>query len=111
VCLFCTCTVERLSDVESNHSDSSHLLHRYIQTLQRSVSITNPISYYRVNIEKLAEKTQGFNHASCLCLYAAVEVDEFSFLDYTYLSHIQLAVVQNTDHVFVLATYGGIAAF
>jgi hypothetical protein len=70
----------------------------------------NPISYYRVDIQKLAKEAKGFNHASCQCSYPAVEVDQFSFLDCTYLSHIHLAVAQNTDHVFVLATYGGIAA-
>jgi hypothetical protein len=103
--------VERLSDEESNHSDCSRLLHRHARTLKRSDLEEIPISYYRVNIEKLAEKTEGFSHASCNCQYPAVKVDQFSFLDYTYLSHVQLAVVENTDHVFVLSTYDGIAAF
>lgn len=104
-------TVERLSNDQSDPCDSARLINRYIKTLKRSSLKSNSILYYRVNIEKLAEKSQGFNHASCYCEYPAVEVDQFSFLDYTYLSHVQLAVVQNTDHVLVLTTYDGIAAF
>jgi hypothetical protein len=87
------------------------LLHRHLGTLKRPVSKNNPISYYHVNIEKLAEKTKGFNHASRQYEYPVVEIDRFSFLAYTYLSHVHLAIVQNTDHVFLLATYDGIAAF
>jgi len=102
--------VERMPDKESNDS-SSRLLHRHFRTLTCSVSKNNPISYYHVNIEKLAEKTKGFNYASCQYEYLLVEIDQCSFLDYTYLSHVQLAIVQNTDHVFLLATYDGIAAF
>jgi hypothetical protein len=102
--------VERLPD-EEPYVRFHSLLNSCVRKLRRSVPRENSISYYRVNIEKLAKKTQGFNHASCQCLFPSVKVDQFSFLDYTYLSHIHLAVAQNTDHVFVLATYGGIAAF
>jgi hypothetical protein len=100
-------TVERLSDRELSNS----LSYDGIWTLERLVQEKSPISFYRVNIEHLAKKTKGFNHASCQCAYPYVEIDQFSFLDYTQLSHVHLAVGQNSDHVFVLATYGGIAAF
>jgi hypothetical protein len=102
-------TVERLPDEKPSCSFDS-LLRDCVRTLQRSVPEENPISYYRVNIEQLAKETKGFNHASCQCSFPAVEVDQFSFLDYTHLSHVHLAVAQNSDHVFVLATYGGVVA-
>ncbi|CAF0940516.1 unnamed protein product [Adineta steineri] len=103
-------TVERLPDKASN-LDRHSLLYDSVRRLQKSIPQENPISFYRVNIEKLATETKGFNHASCQCAYPSVKVDQFSFLDYTHLSHVHLAVAQNGDHVFVLATYGGIAAF
>jgi hypothetical protein len=103
-------TVERLPDEKPKCSGSNSLLYDCVRTLQRSVPQENPISYYRINVENLAKETKGFNHASCHCGYPALEINQFSFLDYTYLSHVHLAVGQNTDHVFVLATYGGIAA-
>ncbi|CAF0906569.1 unnamed protein product [Rotaria sordida] len=102
--------VEQLSDGKSNSTDRDSLLYSCLRTLQRSVPRGNPITYYRVNIEKLAEITKGFNHASCQCSYPEVKIDQFSFLDYTYLSHVHLAVGQNKNYVFVLATYGGVAA-
>lgn len=34
----------------------------------------------------------------------------FHFFDYTYLSHVHLTIAENNGDVFVLATYGGIAA-
>ena len=102
--------VERLSNTASPYVRYNSPLHNYIKTLRKSAPRDNPIAYYRVNIEKLAKQTKGFNHASCNCSYPSMKVDQFSFLDYTYLSHVHLTVAQNTDHVFVLATYGGIAA-
>ncbi|CAF3739602.1 unnamed protein product [Rotaria sordida] len=102
--------VEQLSDEKSNSTDRNSLLYSCLRTLQRSVPRGNPIAYYRVNIEKLAEVTKGFNHASCQCSYPEVKIDQFSFLDYTYLSHVHLAVGQNKNYAFVLATYGGVAA-
>ncbi|CAF3252277.1 unnamed protein product [Rotaria sp. Silwood2] len=104
-------TVERLSDEKPVCSDYNSLLYQCVRTLQRSVPQENPISFYRVNIEKLAEAAKGFNHASCQCGFPSVKIDQFSFLDYTYLSHVHLAVGKNTDEVFVLATYDGVAAF
>jgi hypothetical protein len=101
--------VERLPDEEPT-VDWKSLLADCVRTLRHLVPQENPISYYHVNIEKLAKETEGFNHASCNCTLPAVKFDQFSFLDYTYLSHVHLAVVQDTNHVFVLATYGGIAA-
>ncbi|CAF0903761.1 unnamed protein product [Adineta ricciae] len=86
------------------------LLSNCVQFLQNSISSKTPISYYRVNINKLAEVTRGFNHASCQCSFPSVTVDEFAFLDYTYLSHVHLSVAVDSNHVFVLTTYGGIAA-
>ncbi|CAF1314138.1 unnamed protein product [Rotaria sp. Silwood1] len=103
-------TVEQLPDGKLNTTDRDSLLYNCIRTLQRSVARENPITWYRVNIEKLAQATQGFNHASCQCSYPEVKIDQFSFLDYTYLSHVHLAVGRNKNHVFVLATYGGVAA-
>ncbi|CAF2796191.1 unnamed protein product [Rotaria sp. Silwood2] len=103
-------TVERLSD-ETLHSLENHsLLYKCVEQLQRSIPQENPILFYRVNIEKLAKITKGFHHASCHCLYGDADFDQFSFLDYTYLSHVHLAISQNNDHVFVLAVYGGVAA-
>ncbi|CAF1104111.1 unnamed protein product [Rotaria sp. Silwood1] len=86
------------------------LLYRCVRKLQDSMPQANPISFCRVNIEKLAEEIKGFNHASCQCSYPAIKDNQFSFLDYTYLSHVDLAIVKNNDHVFVLAVYGGVAA-
>ncbi|CAF2855001.1 unnamed protein product [Rotaria sp. Silwood2] len=103
-------TVERLSDEIIPYVSFHSLLHNCIETLRNSASRKHPISYHRVNIEKLAKEIGGFNHASCNCVYPTVKVDQFSFLDYTYLSHVHLTVAEDTDHVFVLATYGGIAA-
>ncbi|UJR16948.1 hypothetical protein I4U23_003846 [Adineta vaga] len=103
-------SVERLPDKASSIHQSRTLLSKCVELLQQSVPAENPISYYRVNIEKLAEKTQGFNHASCQCYLPSVTIDQFSFLDYTYLSHVHLSVSQNSNNVFVLTTYGGIAA-
>ena len=65
---------------------------------------------YRVNIEEVATKTQGFNHASCNCSTPALATDQFSFLDYTYLTHVDLSVVHHDEHVSVLAVYGGVSA-
>ncbi|UJR12040.1 hypothetical protein I4U23_016218 [Adineta vaga] len=103
-------TVERLPDDALSNIRYDSLLRDCIRTLQKSVPQENPISLYQVNIEKLTKEIQGFNHASCQCGYPSVKFDQFSFLDYTHLSHVHLAVAQNNDHVFVLATYGGIAA-
>ena len=80
---------------------------------EESTTTNNRTRYYRVNVEKLAKETGGFNHASCQSFYPDMIVDHFSFLDYTYLSHVDLTVAQSTgniDHVNVEATYGGIAA-
>ncbi|CAF2131296.1 unnamed protein product [Rotaria magnacalcarata] len=103
-------TVEHLPDEKPSCSRYDSILFKCIRTLQRSVPRENPILYYRINIEKLAKETKGFNHASCQCGYPAVEIDQFLFLDYTYLSHVHLTAGQNTDHAFVLIMYGGIAA-
>lgn len=103
--------VKQLSNEESKKFDSFHIIQRCFKPLKKSDTEDISMSYYRVNIEKLAEKSQGFNHASCYCEFPAIEVDQFSFLDYTYLSHVYLAVFQHEDHVFVLTTYDGIAAF
>ena len=87
------------------------LLYDCVRQLQKSISQDNPILFYRVNIENLAKAKQGFNHASCQCyLPSEIQIDQFSFLDYTYLSHVHLAIGHNSDHAFVLATYGGVAA-
>ncbi|CAF3737144.1 unnamed protein product [Rotaria sp. Silwood1] len=100
-------TVEQLS----NKALSDSVLYDYTYILKDLVPKDSPISFYRVNIEQLAKKTKGFNHASCQCNYPHVKVDQFSFLDYTQLSYVNLAVTKRSDDVFVLATYGGIAAF
>ncbi|CAF3694610.1 unnamed protein product [Rotaria sp. Silwood1] len=100
-------TVEQLS----NKALSDSVLYDYTYILEDLVSKDSQISFYRVNIEQLAKKTKGFNHASCQCNYPHVKVDQFSFLDYTQLSYVNLAVTKRSDDVFVLATYGGIAAF
>ncbi|CAF4327189.1 unnamed protein product, partial [Rotaria sp. Silwood2] len=102
--------VESLSNELPRHSNYDSLLYDCVRTLQRSIPQENPILFYRVAIKKLVETTKGFNHASYQCSYPAIEIDQFSFLDYTYLSHVHLAISQNNDHVFVLATYGGVAA-
>ncbi|UJR22021.1 hypothetical protein I4U23_025088 [Adineta vaga] len=101
--------VEQLTNQSSNTSYQS-VLHKSITILQTLVPQDNPISFYRTNIEKLATKTRGFNHASCQCSYPSVKVNQFSFLDYTHLSHVYLTVTRNDNDVFVLATYDGIAA-
>jgi hypothetical protein len=102
-------TVEHLPDVLP-YTEFNSLLENCVRTLQRSAPPDNPMSFYRVNIEKLAKETEGFNHTSCNCMYPALKVDQFSFLDYTYLSHVHLTVAQNIDQLFILATYRGIAA-
>ena len=73
-------------------------------------SLVNPIKYYRVNIEQLVKETKGFNHAAYQTSYPAANIDQFSFLDYTHLSHVSLAVTESSEKVFLLATYGGIVA-
>jgi hypothetical protein len=102
--------VERLPNKNPSSKDSSSLLNDCVEILQHSVPSKTSISYYRVNIERLAKETKGFSHASFQSAYPAVNIDQFSFLDYTHLSHVHLAVAQNNDRVFVLATYGGIVA-
>ena len=87
------------------------MLVRHIRTLKRSGPDQDPITFYRVNIEKLAEQSGGFSHASCQCDIPSVKTNQFTFLQYTYLSHVDLAVVQNEDHAFVVAMYDGIVAF
>ena len=101
-------TVERL---EEDCVAQFSLLDRPVKVLKHCLQKDNPISYYRVNIEELAKETNGFNHASCHCLFPDIDVNQFSFLDYTYLSHVDLAVIENGSDVFVLAKYDGIAAF
>ncbi|CAF1458642.1 unnamed protein product [Adineta steineri] len=91
-------TVERLPDEVSNVNYNS-LLYGSVKRLQQSIPQENPISFYRVNIEKLAVETKGFNHALCQCQYPSVKVDQFSFLDYTHLSHVHLRGV-GTNNVF-----------
>ncbi|CAF1616399.1 unnamed protein product [Didymodactylos carnosus] len=105
-------TVERLPDEDLFCADSDSLLHDCVKLLQRSVPSENPILYCRVNIEQLAKETKGMNHAACQSSYPAVNIDQFSFLDYTRLSHVHLAIAEDsgTDRVFVLATYDGIVA-
>ena len=102
--------VERLPDKGLTNVDQLLLSHSSVALLKGQVSKKAAISYYRVNIQKLAEQTNGFNHASCQCLYPAVNVDQFSFLDYIYLSHVHLAIAEEIDSVSVLATYGGVTA-
>lgn len=89
---------------------SQNTFYDCVEKLQHSVPRENPISYYRVNIEKLAKVTQGFQHAGCACHWDSAKVNQFSFLDYTYLKHVHLAIAQHVNGVFVFATYGGIAA-
>ncbi|UJR12472.1 hypothetical protein I4U23_016647 [Adineta vaga] len=103
-------TVERLSNEMSSNIDSDSLLYDCVKLLEESTTEENPISFYRVNIEQLAKETKGFNHAAFQSSYPAVNIDHFSFLDYTHLSHVHLAVAQNNNSVFVLTTYGGIVA-
>lgn len=103
--------VERLSDEVLDDTDSEKMLVRHIRTLKRSGPDQDPITFYRVNIEKLAEQSGGFSHASCQCDIPSVKTNQFTFLQYTYLSHVDLAVVQNEDHAFVVAMYDGIVAF
>ncbi|CAF1553652.1 unnamed protein product [Adineta ricciae] len=86
-------------------------LHRNIIALQSLAPGNNSISFYRVNIEKLAEKTQGFNHASCQCVFPKIRVNQFAFLDYISLSHVYLSIVHNDNEAFVLAAYEDIVAF
>jgi hypothetical protein len=107
-------TVECLPSEEAHGKHVDPLLNKCVRTLERLIPEENSILSYRVNIEQLARQTKGFNHASCECAAprtATMDVDQFSFLDYSELSHVYLAVAQNSDHVFVLATYGGIVAF
>ena len=66
-------------------------------------------SHFRVNIEKLAEQSQGFNHASCQLSCPEIKLEAFSLFDYTYLTHVNLTIFEQINHVLVLATYGGIA--
>ena len=65
--------------------------------------------HFRVSIEKLAKQTQGFNHASYQVSCPEIKLEAFSLFDYTYLTHVNLTVFEQIDHVSVLATYGGIA--
>lgn len=102
--------VERLSDEKLFNEKSNSLLRYCLETLQNSNSNEHPIEHYRVNIEQLAKETKGFNHASFQSSYPAGNIDQFSFLDYTHLSHVSLAITENSDKVFVLAMYGGIVA-
>ena len=97
--------VERSFDEKSDS-----FLRDCLETLQDSYSNENRIEHYRVNIEQLAKETKGFNHASFQSSYPAVNIDQFSFLDYTHLSHVSLAISESSEKVFVLATYGGIVA-
>ena len=102
--------VERLSDEIPHYLKRNSLLYDCVQTLRHSISRESPILFYRVNIEKLAKVTKGFNHAGGECYHPRIHLDQFSFLDYTYLSYVHLAISQSGDHVFVLTTYGGVAA-
>ncbi|CAF2136527.1 unnamed protein product [Rotaria magnacalcarata] len=86
--------VERLSDEIPDDVKPTSLLYDCVRQLQKSISKDNPILFYRVNVEKLTEAKK----------------DQFSFLDYTYLSHVHLAIGHNSDHAFVLAAYDGVAA-
>ena len=104
-------TVEQLSDENTNNTYPLQFLCKHFRKSQQSNSEDISILNYRVNIEKLAQVTKGFNHASCWCGLGTAEVDQFSFLDYTYLSSVNLAVIQDGEGVFVLAKYDGIAAF
>ncbi|CAM4931839.1 unnamed protein product [Rotaria socialis] len=75
--------VERLSDEMPHDVKPTSLLYDCVRQLQKSISQDNPILFYRVNVEKLAKaKKINFN----------------------------LAIGHNSDHAFVLATYGGVAA-
>jgi hypothetical protein len=102
--------VEHLSDQVSSSLHNQCDLDDWIKILRSSNSQEKLISTYRVNIEKPAKEIQGFNHASMGWLYPPeipTKVDQFSFLPYTFLSHVCSAMIRNNDHVFVLATYGG----
>ncbi len=58
------------------HVGYHFLLSICVKLLQKSVPRENPISFYRLNIQKkLAIETKGFNHASYQCGYPSVTVD------------------------------------
>ena len=102
--------IERRSDDQcaSPHTD---ILFEVLFENERSSKIRRPSSsHYRVNIEKLAKMTKGFNHASCECFYPNTIMNEFSFLDYTYLKHVDLCVTEHNNSTYVLATYVGTVA-
>lgn len=73
-------------------------------------SQNNSTVYYRVNVAKLAEKTKGFDHAGCRSYDPYFTIDQFSFLDYTYLSHVDLAITHEENYVSVESMYGGIVS-
>ena len=104
-------TVEEQSadtSVDVNYARRSAIL---LQRTENVVDLTtSKISHYRVNIEKLAKQAQGFNHASCQVLCPEIKLDAFSIFDYTYLTHVNLTVIEEIDHISVLAIYGGVAA-
>ncbi|CAF3630384.1 unnamed protein product [Rotaria sp. Silwood1] len=66
-------------DVRTSSWYYGSLLHCCVRKLQDSMPQANPISFCRVNIEKLTEEIKGFNHASCQCSYPAIKVNQFSF--------------------------------
>ncbi|CAF1135810.1 unnamed protein product [Adineta steineri] len=105
--------VEQIFDQASPLCDSQCNSDGWVKKRRSSYSQKNYASNYRVNIEKLAKEIRGFNHASMSWLSSAelpTKVDQFSFLHYTYLSHVCLEVTRNDDCVIVLATYGGAVA-
>ena len=98
-------------EIRSNFDCRIHQLEFVLFENERSSKIRRPSSsHYRVNIEKLAKMTKGFNHASCECFYPNTIMNEFSFLDYTYLKHVDLCVTEHNNSTYVLATYVGTVA-
>lgn len=104
-------TVEERSGKELSQAKYSSLLSQTMAEIQESMETdVFKVSYYRVNIEEVTTKSQGFNHASCNCSAPDITTDQFSFLDYNYLTHVDLAVIHHENYVSVLAVYGGVAA-
>lgn len=75
------------------------------------LNAVNPSTvYYRVNVAKLAMEAEGFDQAGCRSFGPDNIVDQLSFLNYTYLSYVNLAATRENDYVSVESMYGGIAA-
>ena len=102
-------TVEHVSD-EKNKLCPLWLHSHVPKKLRKTVSEDKLQRHYRVNIEKLAQTVQGFNHASCNCRTLDLKADQFTFQDYTYLKYVDLIISDEPTGVLVLAKYAGIVA-